>query len=133
MQRSAGGQVTIEHGRDGDIAIVRASGRYEVAELRAALEAAVAPFGATGASGLLFDLSESQSLGDRPTEDVRGMAYFIASHGDRFGRRLAMVTGSEVAYGLMRLGATVAESQGISARVFRDRESAMAWLDLDSM
>ena len=124
--------MTIEHRRDGDVAIVRASGRYEVAELRAALEAAVSLFGPTGAAALLFDLSESQALGDRPTEDVRAMAYFIASHGDRFGRRLAMVTGSEVAYGLMRLGATVAESQGISARVFRDHESAMAWLTLGS-
>jgi hypothetical protein len=120
--------MTIRHGRVGSIAIVTASGHYDVADLRAGLEAAVSAFGADGAAGLLFDLSASEALGDRPTEDVRAMAYFIASRSDAFGRRVAMVTGSEVAYGLMRLGATVAESQGIAARVFRDYDVAMGWL-----
>lgn len=120
--------MTIAHGRADEIAIVTASGHYDVAELRAGLDAGVDAFGAGGAAGLLFDLSASEALGTRPTEDVRAMAYFIASRGDRFGRRLAMVTGSEVAYGLMRLGATIAESQGLAARVFRRYDAAMSWL-----
>jgi hypothetical protein len=120
--------MTIQHRRAGDIAVVEASGRYDVAELRAAIEASVAAFGAGGAAGLLFDLTDSTSLGDRPTDEVRAMAYFIASKGGCFAGRLAMVTGSDVAYGMMRLGAVVAESQGLSARVFRDRAEALAWL-----
>jgi hypothetical protein len=120
--------VAVHHRRAGDIAVVEASGRYEVAELRAAIDAAVAPFGAAGAAGLLFDLRQSDALGDRPTDEVRAMAIFIASKGARFAARLAMVTGSDVAYGLMRLGAVVAESQGVTARVFRDAPAALAWL-----
>jgi hypothetical protein len=39
-----------------------------------------------------------------------------------------MVAVTDLAYGMMRMGSAVAESQGIAARVFRDRESAMEWL-----
>jgi hypothetical protein len=92
------------------------------------MDAAIAPFGSKGADGLLFDLTHSGALGDRPTDEVRAMAYFIASKSDGFGARVAMVTGSDVAYGLMRLGAVVAESQGVTARVFRDSGDALAWL-----
>ena len=118
----------VQHRRVGDIAVVEASGRYDVAELRAAMDAAIAQFGADGAAGLLFDLARSDALGDRPTDEVRAMAYFIASRAGGFAARLAMVTGSDVAYGLMRLGAVVVESQGVTARVFRDAPSALAWL-----
>jgi hypothetical protein len=120
--------VTVQHRRVGTIGVVEASGRYDVAELRAAIDAAIAPFGAKGADGLLFDLTHSDALGDRPTDEVRAMAYFIASKSAGFAARLAMVTGSDVAYGLMRLGAVVAESQGVAARVFRDFTDALAWL-----
>ena len=118
----------VQHRRMDNFAVVEASGRYEVAELRAAIEAAIARFGTEGADGLLFDLTHSEALGDRPTDDVRAMAYFIASKADGFAARLAMVTGSDVAYGLMRLGAVVVESQGVNARVFRDSRDAVAWL-----
>jgi hypothetical protein len=120
--------VPVQHRRAGTIAVIEAVGRYEVAELRAAIEAAVASFGAKGATGLLFDLTRSEALGDRPTDEVRAMAYFIASKAAGFAARLAMVTGSDLAYGLMRLGAVVAESQGVTARVFRDPADALAWL-----
>jgi hypothetical protein len=120
--------VPVRHRRAGTIAVVEAIGRYEVAELRAAIEAAVASFGPEGATGLLFDLTRSDAFGDRPTDEVRAMAFFIASKATRFAARLAMVTSSDVAYGLMRLGAVVAESQGLAARVFRDEEAALAWL-----
>ena len=117
--------------RAGDVAVVEASGRYEVAELRAAIEAAVALFDDAGAAGMLFDLRQSDALGDRPTDQVRAMAIFVASKAKWFAARLAMVTGSDVAYGLMRLGAVVAESQGVTARVFRDAATAQAWLTSD--
>lgn len=120
--------MTVHYRRAGNIAVVEASGRYGVAELRTAIEAAVAPFGPAGAAGLLFDLTHSDALGERPTDEVRAMAFFIASKAAQFAARLAMVTGSDVAYGLMRLGAVVAESQGVTARVFRDPVAALAWL-----
>jgi hypothetical protein len=56
------------------------------------------------------------------------MAYFLASRAERYAQRLGMVAVTDLAYGMMRMGSAVAESQGIAARVFRDRASAMAWL-----
>ena len=117
--------MTVQHQRDGRIAVVTAEGRYAVAELRDAFAAALA---AELADGLLFDVSRSQSLGDRSAHDVRAMAHFVASQGERFSRRFAIVAPSDLAFGLMRLGSVVTESQGVATHVCRDHESALAWL-----
>jgi hypothetical protein len=39
-----------------------------------------------------------------------------------------MVTTGDLAFGLMRLGSATAEIGGVAAEVFRDMESARAWL-----
>jgi hypothetical protein len=118
----------VQHGREGAVATVTASGHYGTAELREAIDAALASFDGEGAKGLLFDLSTSEALPDRSAKDLHAMAYFLASRAGRYARRLAMVAVTDLAYGMMRMGSAVAESQGIAARVFRDRASAMAWL-----
>jgi len=120
--------VAIEHRREGNVAVVTARGRYSMAELRDGVDDALDAFGDEVSAGLLFDLTGSESLGDRSAEDLRAMAIFLASRGSRFSSRLAMVAVTDVAYGLMRMGAVTAESQGIAAHVFRDYGSARRWL-----
>ena len=120
--------MAIQHRREGNIAVVAAAGRYTAAELRDVIDAALASFGDDGSAGLLLDLSESESVGERTAEDLRAMALFFASRGHRFSSRLAMVAVTDIAYGLMRMGAVTAESQGIAAHVFRDYGSARRWL-----
>jgi len=120
--------VAIEHRREGNVAVVTARGRYSMAELRTSIDDALDAFGDEVSAGLLFDLTGSESLGDRSAEDLRAMAIFLASRGSRFSSRLAMVAVTDVAYGLMRMGAVTAESQGIAAHVFRDHGSARRWL-----
>jgi hypothetical protein len=120
--------VAIEHRREGNVAVVTARGRYSMAELRTSIDEALDAFGDEVSAGLLFDLTGSESLGDRTAEDLRAMAIFLASRGPRFSSRLAMVAVTDVAYGLMRMGAVTAESQGIAAHVFRDHGSARRWL-----
>jgi hypothetical protein len=115
------------HRRDLGIAIVEGIGRYEPAELRAAFEASLALTEDT-ARGLVLDVSASEALPDRSAQEVRAMAYFVAALGDRFERRFAIIAPKDLAFGLMRLGSVVTESEGVMTRVFRDRESAMAWL-----
>ena len=99
-----------------------------MAELRDGVDEALDAFGDEVSAGLLFDLTGSESLGDRTADDLRAMAIFLASRGSRFSSRLAMVAVTDVAYGLMRMGAVTAESQGIAAHVFRDYGSARRWL-----
>ena len=120
--------MAIQHRQEGSIAVVAAAGRYTAAELRDAIDAALAAFGAETAAGLLLDLSASESVSERTTEDLRAMALFFASRAGRFSSRLAMVAVTDVAYGLMRMGAVTAESQGVAAHVFRDYGSARRWL-----
>ena len=120
--------MAIEHRRDGNVAVVTARGRYSMAELRDGVDEALDAFGDEVSAGLLFDLTGSESLGDRTAEDLRAMAIFLASRGERFSRRLAMVAVTDVAYGLMRMGAVTAELHGIAAHVFRDHGSARRWL-----
>lgn len=120
--------MAIEHRREGNVAVVTARGRYSMAALRDAIDAALDVFDDAVSAGLLLDLTGSESLGDRTAEDLRAMAIFLASRGSRFSSRLAMVAVTDVAYGLMRMGAVTAESQGIAAHVFRDYGSARRWL-----
>ena len=120
--------MTVRARREGAMAIVVAEGRYDVSELRAAFEAALAPFTVAAADGLLLDVSGSQVLGERSAQDVRLMGHFVASRADRFSHRFAIVASSDLGFGLMRLGSVVTESQGVTTHVFRDHASALAWL-----
>jgi hypothetical protein len=87
--------MTVEHRDEGRIAIVVARARYTLEELRTAFEAALEPFAVGAASGLLFDVSTSRSLRERSSHDVRTMAHSLASHGERYSRRLAVVARSD--------------------------------------
>ena len=118
----------IPHRREGDIAIVAPAGEYDVRELRSAFEAVFALFSSDSARGLMLDLSRSESLGDRSAQDVRNMAHFVSSFADRYGHRFAMVAPFDLAFGLMRLGSVITESQGVTTRVFREYDAAMEWL-----
>ena len=70
----------------------------------------------------------SESLAGRPSGAVTAMGRFVGSHAHRFGNRLALVASADFAYGLMRMGAVAAESQGVATQVFRDEATAREWL-----
>jgi hypothetical protein len=113
---------------DDSIVVIRMEGQYTVPDLEQAILAGLGDPHRPADAVLMFDLSESRALRDRPTEDVRGMARFLARHRARYGSRLAMVAPSDLAFGLMRLGAVTAEGGGVDAEVFRDYVTARAWL-----
>ena len=113
---------------DGCTVALRMTGLYETADVRAAFLAALAEPDRPEVAGLLFDVRGSQSLARRTADQVRTMAQFIASHADRFGRRLALVADNDVAFGLMRLASVGVEQHGVEASVFRDVAEAERWL-----
>jgi SpoIIAA-like len=117
---------------DGDVIAVRAAAKYSTHELKAAILDALDDARLPPRAVMLLDLRESRSLQDRTADEVREMAGFLASHGGRFGHRLAMVTNGDLAFGLMRLGAAAAESGGLAAEVFRDLATAKAWLSRET-
>jgi hypothetical protein len=113
---------------DNDVILLRLVGKYTTSDLKSAILDALDDARLPERPVLLFDLRESRSLQDRTADEVRDMAHFLASHGRRFGNRLAMVTASDLAFGLMRLGAVTAETGGLAAEVFRDMGAAKEWL-----
>lgn len=113
---------------DGPIAVLRAEGDYEPEDLKQGVLRALEDPACPAWPVMMFDLRASGSLARRSAEQVRDMADFLARHGNRFGRRLAMVVSSDVAYGLMRMGSAQAADGGVVPDVFRDFEAARAWL-----
>jgi hypothetical protein len=118
----------VSYSFDDRIAVMRMEGNYSVAELEDAVLAGLADPARPNGVVLMFDLRESRALRDRPTEDVRAMARFLSRNREKYNSRLAMVAPTDLAYGLMRLGAVTAEAGGVAAEVFRDFASARAWL-----
>ena len=113
---------------EGGILVLRMVGVYEPQEIESVLAAALEALGGTVVSGLLFDVRASESLRDRPTPVVRGVARFLARNGRSFGSRLALLATADYAYGLMRMGSVILEEEGMAASVFRDEAEARDWL-----
>ena len=113
---------------DHRIVAIRLTGRYNTADVRTALSAALEDPRSLDTIGLLFDVRGSRSLAGRTADEVRAMAQYIATHADRFHRRLALLADSDATFGLMRLGAVAVEQQGVEASVFRKLGDAEQWL-----
>lgn len=77
---------------------------------------------------VLMDVTKSDSLNKRSTEDLRYMAKFLASQSSRFGARLGIVAGSSLHYGMMRMGEVYSETSGMTTRVFLEDADALSWL-----
>ena len=80
-------------------------------------------------TGLLLDVNRSESLADRPVDDLRRVADYFARNADRVGRRCAIVAESTVHFGLMRMAVAFAEMYDAQARVFKNEEEAVEWLN----
>ena len=118
----------VSHSFRDRIVVMRMEGNYTTADLRQEIEGALDDPERPRLIGMLFDVSRSTALADRTAAEVNAMGHFLAERSAAFGRRLALVASSDVAYGLMRMGAVATESDGVETRVFRDSESAEQWL-----
>src|SRR5689334_16513566 len=107
---------------------VRMIGEYEVREIQAAFLAALDDSRAVDLKGLLFDVSESESLKERYAADVIDVGNFLATHNHRYGNRVALVAGTDFRYGMMRLGSAALRTHAVVNRVFRNDAEARAWL-----
>ena len=119
--------MTPRHWREGDYGLVVFEGEYEASYALVVIDEAVGTSGPP-LRGLLLDLTESNSFRSRSAHGLRTVAQFLASRQERFSRRLALVGGTDLAYGLLRMGIVYVSDQGIHGEVFRDRDRALAWL-----
>ena len=110
------------------ILTLRMEGEYTTQDIRAALLAGDDGDHAGGIVGMLFDVSGSTVLPSRSTSEIRDLAAFLGREGARFGRRLALVAPSDVAFGLMRLASVSVPESEVETEAFRDHAAARAWL-----
>ncbi|HXV13302.1 MAG TPA: hypothetical protein VEC56_03765 [Candidatus Krumholzibacteria bacterium] len=79
-------------------------------------------------ASLLLDVRRSETLATAAVVDIRRVAEYVGPYAARVGGRVAVVAASDVHFGLSRLGSVYTEGVGVEAQVFRDVESAVAWL-----
>src|SRR3954463_2050671 len=104
-------------------------GTYVPADIRTELIRVLEKPEAGDAIGLLFDVSESESLKDRKPDDVKSVGYVLSSHSNQFGGRIALVGASDFSFGMMRLGSVHLDQLGVTNHVFRDVAAARSWLE----
>lgn len=76
----------------------------------------------------LVDLRESPTL--FTSSEVRSLSEFVRAYTAPTPSRLAVIAGTEAAFGLLRMYEAFTEDLPQSFRVFRDVNAAREWLDL---
>ena len=113
---------------DGKIVIVELAGAYTMEDLRASLRSLADDPARPSDASLLINLTESRSISERSSAEVKEMAGYLGSVGSRFTHKIALVAPDDLKFGLARMGSVGAEERGITSKVFRTFEEARAWL-----
>ena len=108
------------------LAEVTAWGRFDFAESLAAAEALEADPGFEASFRVLVDLREIDFK--PPTQEVEGFALTLPRFRSCCRGRVAIVTGSDLHFGLARTLCTISEAHGFSMRPFADYGVARSWL-----
>jgi len=121
----------VNYSFDNNLFCLRLVGAYTPNDVKNALQSALADSGMPRQPRFIFDVTESQSLAERSSIDIRDMADFPGGHAKALGQRMAIVATGPLYFGLMRMGSAYAGSHDLETEVFGDRESAISWLEGD--
>jgi hypothetical protein len=113
---------------DDCIVVIEMVGEYSIDELRSAILSSIADPKRPANCCLLINMSESRSIYSRTTAEIKSMARFVGTHGERFNNRIAMVASEDAPFGLMRMGSVGSEERGVQSDVFRSFAEAKKWL-----
>lgn len=110
-----------------NVLVIAPSGPYTREDMEAVFLQAIGP-DALQLVGVLLDLRNSRSILDRSATELHQSAAFYASHKDRIGGRVAIVTASDASYGLGRMASVTAEHLGLQVLVCRELPQAWEFL-----
>ena len=79
----------------------------------------------------LLDVSQSTSMAHRTAGEIFEIARFLVLHSKKLANRCAVLTSSDIQYGLCRMGSAYIENYGINSEVFRNLDEALHWLGLN--
>lgn len=112
----------------GDLLKIELVGQYQPDDVITAFMNAMNDPKCPNPAALLLDVRQSETLASAAVADIRRVAEYVGPFAARVGGRVAVVASSDVHFGLSRLGSVYSEGVGVEAQVFRDVESAVAWL-----
>ena len=114
---------------DGNVLFMTFTGTYAPDDVTRQFVAAINDPACPAHVHLVVDVTASESLATRPTDEIRRVAEALGPHAARIGGRCAVVASEDVHFGLSRMGAVYSQSVGVETRVFRTLDDALAWLD----
>jgi hypothetical protein len=118
----------VNYSIDGRLLKLELDGQYEPDDVIKSFVSAMGDPKVPDPVSLLVDVRRSETLATREVEQIRRIAEYIGPYAKRVGGRVAVVAASDIHFGLSRLGSVYAEGVGVETEVFRDFESAVAWL-----
>ena len=77
---------------------------------------------------LLVDVTRSRSLAGRSAGELRTAVDHFRPWRSRIGNRSAVLVGSPLQFGLIRMAMAFGEKHGFTARIFRTEAEAVDWL-----
>ncbi len=109
------------------VLVVTVDGDYTPGELSRVGERALASDDVPSPVAVLLDMSGAAGVEKKSPDDLRRTGEFFGER-QEIMTRVAVLTPSDVAYGLMDTGGAFATSTGIPSRPFRNRAQAIEWL-----
>lgn len=113
---------------DEDLVQLTLEGHYAPTDIIDAFLTALADRKCPEQIHLLLDTTQSESLKERTPREVRHVAQYLGPYRKRIRGRCAVVAGTDLQFGLSRMGSAYSDSVGVDARVFRSRIEALDWL-----
>lgn len=117
----------IEVRNEAGVAVVAPDGHYEQAQFVDAIDRVFTLFPDGCARILVMDFSRAHGVERHSIVRIRETARHIASHGPRYGWRVAVVAPVDGVVDVMNIGGVVARGQGVEYRFCRDIAEAHAW------
>lgn len=113
---------------DDDLFEMTLVGIYALEELAETVERALADPAFPPNPRFIFDVSRSESLAQRSTDEIRRAVDFFGRHRGRFGGRCVILASTPVQYGLSRMASLLAELESLEFHVTDDRDEGLMWL-----
>ncbi len=113
---------------EANVVLITLSGEYPIDDLRRTIDAAFADSRYPPHARLIIDLSQSRSIVQRTTDEIKSVAELLVRKADRFNHRLALVAAQDLIYGILRMTSVGSESLGVESGVFRSVDEARTWI-----
>lgn len=75
---------------------------------------------------VVFDILDSEER--RSADELRGVAHFVASHGDVLAPHCAVIAGDDFHFGLARMFESLADGHDVRVTVLRRLDDVPEWL-----